>query len=379
MFNLGEPAMKKALIALAVLGAASGAAMAQSSVTLWGVADIAIGKAASGGDIKWGAQSNTIVTNGTSRIGLSGKEDLGGGLWAGFRYEGAVSLANGAAGDGGGVGGGPVWSRSAYVALGSNSFGTVMLGRNYSPGFDGQGVYELTGWANYSVLANTFGFGANYNPRNNAQIEYRTPSIVGLSAELAYIPRAEGAVVDNNTANNRSDRWAGNITYNQGPFKAALTADKTSKGTNETNGVPNGMTHTNKVNWSAGGSYTLNNVFAVSASYNRTNNAQTWRASQTCASQNVYLCGAPTVAYGARRFGWELGGSAFLGPFTVTLDLTRDTKNDLYTNIVTGKQKKYTNGVLEGKYAVSKRTFLYADYLRLDGDNNYGLGLRHNF
>jgi predicted porin len=35
--------------------------------------------------------------------------------------------------------------------------------------------------------------------------------------------------------------------------------------------------------------------------------------------------------------------------------------------------------VLEGKYALSKRTFLYADYLRLDGDNNYGLGVRHNF
>ena len=42
MFNLGELAMKKSLIALAVLGA-SGFAMAQSSVTLYGVADAGIG------------------------------------------------------------------------------------------------------------------------------------------------------------------------------------------------------------------------------------------------------------------------------------------------------------------------------------------------
>ena len=54
------------------------------------------------------------------------------------------------------------------------------------------------------------------------------------------------------------------------------------------------------------------------------------------------------------------------------MDLTRDTKNEW-----TGK--KYTNGVVEAKYALSKRTFVYGAYLRLDGDNNYGIGVRHNF
>jgi predicted porin len=96
-------------------------------------------------------------------------------------------------------------------------------------------------------------------------------------------------------------------------------------------------------------------------SYNRANYAQAWRNN----------------AYGGRvfgkRYGWELGGSFFTGPFTVTLDLTRDTSNTLYAG------KKYTNGLLEGKYSLSKRTFLYADYLRLDSTNNYGIGVRHNF
>ena len=76
--------MKKSLIALAVLGA-SGFAMAQSSVTLYGVADGGIGKAPGG---KTGfVSSNSYTNNGASRVGLKGVEDLGGGLKAGFNFE----------------------------------------------------------------------------------------------------------------------------------------------------------------------------------------------------------------------------------------------------------------------------------------------------
>jgi predicted porin len=343
--------MKKALIALAVLGAASGAAMAQSSVTLYGVADIAIGKSQSQGDRKWGAESNTNVTNTNSRIGLTGKEDLGGGMWAGFRYEGAVNLATGAAGDSVGQ-----WSREANVMVGSNSFGTVKLGRSVTPSYTGAGVWELTGWANYSVVANTFGWGAYPFPRESAQIDYRTPSFAGVSAELAYLPKADGSLMANGNGTgvaNQSDRWDLNVVYAQGPVGVALTANKANKTTSNQYG--------NKTNWSLGGQYKFNNMFALAVSYNRANYAQAWR----------------NGAYGNRvfgkRYGWELGGSFFTGPFTVTLDLTRDTSNTLYAG------KKYTNGLLEGKYSLSKRTFLYADYLRLDSTNNYGIGIRHNF
>jgi len=67
--------MKKSLIALAVL-AASGAAMAQSSVTLYGRADVGVGSEKVDGD------STTKMINGgltTSRWGIRGTEDLGGG------------------------------------------------------------------------------------------------------------------------------------------------------------------------------------------------------------------------------------------------------------------------------------------------------------
>ena len=75
--------MKKSLIALAVL-AASGAAMAQSSVTLFGIVDTAVGyvdNANAAGDSVYGL---TTSGNAISRLGFRGVEDLGGGLKAGF-------------------------------------------------------------------------------------------------------------------------------------------------------------------------------------------------------------------------------------------------------------------------------------------------------
>jgi predicted porin len=345
--------MKKALIALAVLGAASGAALAQSSVTLYGVADIAIGKARAGGDVKWGAQSNSVVTNGTSRIGLTGREDLGGGLWAGFRFESPVNLATGSTGAN-------TWSREANVQMGSNNFGTVKFGRSLTPSYYGAAAWELTGMANYSVVVNTYGWGAYPNPRSNVQLDYKTPSFAGLSAELAYVPKADGALLDNGVAN-QTDRWDFNLIYaGTGPVQGltlALTANKAQKTTNSQYG--------NKANYTLGGQYKFHNTFALAASYNRANSAPHW--------QWVNHQFAGGTSFG-KRYGFSLGGSVYMNAFTLTLDLTRDTKNDMGVN-----RKKYTNGLVEGKYALSKRTFLYADYTRLDNTNNYGLGVRHNF
>src|SRR5438105_2853871 len=92
-----QPEMKKTLITAAVL-AASGASMAQ--VTLYGVADAAIGasdKVVTGSKY---SQANTKVqllangnlTNGNSRWGIKGTEDLGGGLTAGFQFEGSINI-----------------------------------------------------------------------------------------------------------------------------------------------------------------------------------------------------------------------------------------------------------------------------------------------
>ena len=303
--------MKKSLIALAVLGFA-GAAMAQSSVTLYGVADAGLGKAKSAGETKVNMQSAGTMNNGTSRLGVRGVEDLGGGLKAGFNFETGLSLENGNTS----TAGAGFWGRNANMWLGG-SWGTFQMGRTLNPSFYGVAAWELTGTANYSVVGNTYGYVGG--ARNSSEFSYKTPDFGGLTAKLGYIMKAD---------NGGNAKWDLNVIYANGPIAAGLSANKT-KG--------------QKVGYALGGKYNFGN-FAVAASY----------------SDNHKV-----------RRGFSIGGTANFGAASVTLDLTRDTKN------LAGK--KYTNGLLEGKYALSKRTFMYAAYLRHDGNNNYGLGVRHNF
>ena len=79
--------MKKSLITLAVLSFA-GTASAQSSVTLYGVADLFFGQMEKGTPGKQLKQT-VVDTDGlsSSRWGFKGAEDLGGGLKANFVLE----------------------------------------------------------------------------------------------------------------------------------------------------------------------------------------------------------------------------------------------------------------------------------------------------
>ena len=72
--------MKKQALAAATLSALTlgGVAHAQSSVTLYGVADMALAKVTGQ---SWRLAGASPLTNGSSRIGFRGIEDLGGGKW----------------------------------------------------------------------------------------------------------------------------------------------------------------------------------------------------------------------------------------------------------------------------------------------------------
>lgn len=113
--------MKKALIALAVLGLTGGAAVAQSSVTLFGVVDADMKFVKTGASKMKKLDSSGLNT---SRFGVRGTEDLGGGLKAGFWLESEVGTDTGIAG-----GGNAFWGRRATVSL-TGDFGEVRLGRN---------------------------------------------------------------------------------------------------------------------------------------------------------------------------------------------------------------------------------------------------------
>lgn len=158
--------MKKSLIALAVL-AASGAAFAQSSVTLYGVADVVIHKDK--------GVSSKMTSGGVSasRLGFKGTEDLGGGLKANFKFEQGIDLTTGAASG---------FGREATVGL-SGGFGDIRFGR-MSTAFD-----DFAGATNPvfdSVLSPTNVFVGYKTDRINQGIYYSTPSFGGFSAAASY-------------------------------------------------------------------------------------------------------------------------------------------------------------------------------------------------
>ena len=89
--------MKKLLIATAALAMVAGTAQAQSSVTVYGIIDTGYNsvKNVTNADVR--TTTNQIRTNGeasTSRFGVRGSEDLGGGLKANFVIESAVGNTN---------------------------------------------------------------------------------------------------------------------------------------------------------------------------------------------------------------------------------------------------------------------------------------------
>lgn len=169
--------MKKSLIALAVL-AASGAAMAQSSVTLFGRVDAYVGVETTGvgaAELTKNRVSNGGLTG--SRWGMMGTEDLGGGLKAMFNLENRFSVDDGtSAGQ---------FLGNAFVGLGGG-FGTVKLGRTYTAFDDARAVSNSSNVFDSSFTPNVFGTGADYTVRGANGVRYETPAFGGFSGALSY-------------------------------------------------------------------------------------------------------------------------------------------------------------------------------------------------
>lgn len=205
--------MKKSLIALAVL-AASGAAMAQSSVTLFGIVDTGFAYVdnASGNDSVYGLSTSG---NATSRLGFRGVEDLGGGLKAGFWLEGEIF------GDDGNSKGFNFQRRSTVSLAGG--FGEVRLGRDMTPGYSkfisydvfGQvGIGQFMGWSNwYGTSGDADGI------RSSNMISYYTPDFSGFTAGLGY-------GFDEQTSGKAGRYVGGYVAYENGPLGVAVSYDQ---------------------------------------------------------------------------------------------------------------------------------------------------------
>lgn len=138
--------MKSKLLTLAALSLVSNIALAQS-VTVYGVLDTGVmtqSKNAANARTRTNDGSKTAMLSGgihPSIWGLTGTEDLGGGLKANFNLQSHITVSTG---DSNVLNQG-IFTRSANVGL-SGSFGSLTLGRVYDPAFLSFGLTDPAGF-----------------------------------------------------------------------------------------------------------------------------------------------------------------------------------------------------------------------------------------
>lgn len=179
--------------ALALSAGVASAVHAQSSVTLYGIVDSGIlykTHAAAGGGSAWSVASGI---DSTSRWGLIGREDLGGGLKALFELESGFRVNTGQSINGGlpTSSGNVLFDRGAVVGLGSDTLGSVTLGKNRSPLLRMLSRLDIEGYSNFGSLNNLLyqnlsGYtGYQYSWVDNS-VEYISPEVAGFQGMAMY-------------------------------------------------------------------------------------------------------------------------------------------------------------------------------------------------
>jgi predicted porin len=217
------------LAATALLAGVSTDATAQSSVTIFGLMDVGV----------------TYITNESGKSvlqakdgqnspnlwGITGKEDLGGGLRAIFLLRDQFVVGTGSI-----LPGQQLWSKTAYVGLDGDRFGTLTLGEQYdfmrnviddAPSEISGHLYSYPGgpFQKLGIPSNPTGFfdwsRLTGTPVSNSVL-YMTPSLYGFKAGAMYgFGNVAGSIGTGNTSSFSLD-------YARGAFgaDAAYTSEK---------------------------------------------------------------------------------------------------------------------------------------------------------
>lgn len=183
-------------------------ALAQSSVTLYGVLDNGfVYQSSSGSNSAIRAVPGGLFA---TRYGFKGTEDIGGGLHVNFQLEQAFSGQTGAA-----TNSAEAFNRLAYVGM-SGGFGEVRFGLQNSPQYDVLQAAMDPSWV--KSIASPMN---NFNGliiRSNNGISYYTPTYQGLNAKFMV------ALRDSSTSGgsgNGIDFYNAVVQYINGPLNVA--------------------------------------------------------------------------------------------------------------------------------------------------------------
>jgi predicted porin len=378
--------MKKLLIATAALAMVAGTAQAQSTVTVYGKVDAGYSdRKVEGTSVTSTGKSFVFNAHETSRFGLRGTEDLGGGLKANFVIEtqlgddnanstatlqGTTAVIDEALG-----------GRALWVGL-SGGFGEVRVGfqnafsKDYVAGYSSSGGSNVVGdptMAAGRAVEKTAKLGL-LDSRYNG-VSFATNAMSGFTLKAMLVSDKQDNSVTNNTVTTGEKNVTGQefaLQFAQGPFAAAASF----------------------------GSYEVNGTSIA------TNLGVTAAESATVQKQDVMSLNASYDLGVAKLFAKyadvkqkQDGGSATTdGKATATVVGVRAPigKTTLFANYAKGDYESVANTVsyddsgyqLGLEYALSKRTKAYAIYGATDTDisattkekdTQFAIGLIHNF
>jgi predicted porin len=342
--------------------AVSGNAMAQSSVTLYGIVDQSLRYTthANANNDSSVQLTNGAITN--SRFGFKGAEDLGGGLKAIFQLE------NGFEPQSGKTDSNLLFGRYAYVGLESR-FGTVKLGRQSTEGFNLFGDLDPLTVANYS--ANMWPYFLTQARASNV-VSY-SGNFDGLAVGASYGFGGQAGDIS------ADSYWGIRTSYTRG----ALMIGAVYQNVRDANARSQQM-------WGAAARYAVGPA-TLFLGYIGGNDA-------TGVVDSEFLNDSSrTVQYGSFSDHPRKDAIGFTGmvwqvtpAISVTGAFYYDAIRDV--NGLAGNSGKRYTGVLESEYALSKSTQVYAtvDYNKVSGgavtelpgsSNQTGVavGLRHMF
>lgn len=338
--------MQKSILALAVLGAFAGAASAQSSVTLYGRADVNIAYTTPGndrGDSIWNMKDGGTSSGiGGSRWGMRGVEDLGGGLKALFVLESGFNL------DTGGNTPGDLFNRASFVGLNSASLGEVRLGRQDTLSRQTIGGFaDVTGLGEIKLteVLNVAAGAAGNRPifqeltvRVSNAVGYISPSLGGFQLH-GMVGAGEGPT---------AARHQGlSATYKNGPLAAAVTYE-----------AYDGFGDTYNKVMTVAGNYNFG-FATLYAGYQNTSDFGTQTAPPTGAVGSIEDYDAYTV-----------GVMVPFGNLSVRGQYARANYD-----IVGGGDEDLSKYGVSVRYALSKRTTLYSAITQRSGDRDDNLAI----
>jgi len=344
--------MQKKIIALAVAGLASTAAMAQSNVTVYGVVDAGLAHVSATG----AKGTNAVVSGGLagSRLGFKGTEDLGNGLKALFTLEYALAVdQNSFVGDQSSNA-----ARQQFVGL-TGGFGTAVAGYLQTAGYDfACAANPLAGSAldALNLLGQSSLLTCGAKGRAGNAVAYISPSFSGVTFALNHARITETAFTG--TPDLYANLLA--VNYANGPISAGFVMSKIAG-----NGTGVAETNTNYIGGAAG---------AASAS--------------TLANYDVNEMGI--------RGSYDFGVAKLMGSYQTAdnKDPAKPGKNKKYaanvvvpvgaTNLIaqyaankvdeTTATDNSKGWALAATHSLSKRTTAYVGYTHITNDSGAKLG-----